>query len=777
MKFHHLLFCFFILYFNLKNNLFAQEITAHPTVTTTTETIENETISIIPKPQTLQLLKGRFNLNNKTIALLDTSDVLVKNAAQIFIEQLRRADGLRLKIVHRTADETGKIPDNSILFEQNENLAKEGYELNISSNNITLSYSTPSGAFYATQTLLQIFPTSVFRKNLKKKLGWSLPCLRIKDAPRYAYRGLHLDVCRHFFDIVFVKKYLDAMALHKFNTFHWHLTDDQGWRIEIKQYPKLTTVGSQRSETLIGAYAQQPQRYDAMPYGGFYTQAQIRDIVAYAAVRGITVVPEIEMPGHASAAIAAYPELSCDTAKSYAVATKWGIFEDVFCPSDYTFAFLQDVLSEVMALFPSKYIHIGGDECPKTAWKKSAFCQQLIREKGLKDENELQSYFIQRIERFVNAQGRSIIGWDEILEGGLAPNATVMSWRGIKGGIAAARQGHDVVMTPGTHCYFDHYQADADQEPLAIGGFTPIEKVYAYQPTPDSLSETEAKHILGAQGNVWTEYMTQTDYVEYMVYPRAAALAEVLWTTQAGRNFEDFTNRLDVHFRRLDALDIHAARSLYHATAQVIRQDSSLFLQFKNNTNQSIFYRPFMKKGDNLTPLQPYTEAIRLEEGKNMFITENKAVEKRNWTIYANKATALPYATNIKTTSKDLLTNGFRGTFKSANQWLTVPRGADLEIVLDLKKLTSIQSVQLNCLQKRGWAAALPDFVTLSLSADGSTWLDVDRHDFRLTEPYEDDIRTAILKVSPFTSPKQYVRITAKSSGKEQIWIDEIQIF
>jgi hexosaminidase len=348
---------------------------------------------------------------------------------------------------------------------------------------------------------------------------------------------MHLDVCRHFFPVSFVKKYIDLLAIHKMNYFHWHLTEDQGWRIEIKKYPLLTQTGAWRSGSMIGKYSD--QKYDSVRYGGFYTQDEIRDIVKYASERHITVIPEIEMPGHALAALAAYPQFSCKGGP-FEVARGWGVFDDVYCTREETFRFLFNVLDEVIELFPGPYIHIGGDECPKTRWKSCDSCQSRMREEGIKDEHELQSWFIQRIERYVNEKGKKIIGWDEILEGGLAPNATVMSWRGTEGGIMAANQNHNVVMTPGTHCYFDHYQGNPEKEPLAIGGFTNLEKVFSFNPLPAGLPADKAEYILGAQANVWTEYILTESHIEYMVLPRMTALSQVLWSGDKKGSFENF---------------------------------------------------------------------------------------------------------------------------------------------------------------------------------------------------------------------------------------------
>ena len=424
-------------------------------------------------------------------------------------------------------------------------LPAEGYKLRVQSGKIMLEGGSDAGVFYGLQTLFQCAvedtAAAVYR----------LPKLEVEDRPAFAYRGMHLDVSRHFFGVEFLKKHLDALARAKMNTFHWHLTDDQGWRIEIKKYPLLTQVGGWRSGSQQGPYSL--QYFDTLRYGGFYTQEEIREVVAYAAERHIRVIPELEMPGHALAALAAYPELSCRQ-KPLEVARGWGVFDDVFCAgNDSTFGFLENVLAEVFALFPGEYVHIGGDECPKTRWNECARCTARMRAEGLKDAHELQSYFIQRMERFANNRGKKIIGWDEILEGGLAPNATVMSWRGEEGGKAAAKSGHNAIMTPGKPCYFDHYQAKVDGEPHAIGGYNPVEAVYLYSVVPDGLSPEEQKRILGSQGNVWTEYMLTPDHVEYMMHPRMEALAEVLWTgPRKPEHLPDFQRRMRLYARDME---------------------------------------------------------------------------------------------------------------------------------------------------------------------------------------------------------------------------------
>lgn len=513
-------------------------------------------LPLIPQPLDYHAHEGNFILNKETIIEADPNLF----EAKYLQAEIKKRTGLDLKIgINVTAP--SKIGFYDVLsggFHNDDEAAAKYYSnpnqgkyfLDIHQNQVSISQSDPLGNFYGLQTLLQLIPS-------EQKSEIKLPCVDIKDAPKYAWRGMHLDCARHFFSISFVKKYIDYLAMYKFNTFHWHLTDDQGWRIEIKKYPKLTQIGGYRSGSMVGHYSD--QKYDDIRYGGFYTQAEIKDVVAYATQRHITVIPEIEMPGHAVAALAAYPQYSC-TGGPFEVGKQWGVLDDVFCPKEETFTFLQNILTEVIALFPSQYIHIGGDECPKTRWKACPHCQALIKQKGLKDEHELQSYFVQRIEKFVNSKGRKIIGWDEILEGGLAPNAAVMSWRGTEGGIAAAKQKHYVVMTPVSHCYFDYYQGDAKTEPLSIGGFLPIEKVYSLEPTPKELTADEGKYILGAQANLWTEYITTPEQVEYMIFPRMMALSEVVWGTSKPDNFEDFKARLMQQFKTLDAKGINYSK-------------------------------------------------------------------------------------------------------------------------------------------------------------------------------------------------------------------------
>jgi hexosaminidase len=502
-------------------------------------------ISIVPVPRSLEAGTGSLRLGPETAIRVPAGDAELRESAELFATSARAATGLPLPIAEGTDGGAALV----LRVDSAAGAEPESYHLSVSPAGALLTAPTHAGLFRGLQTLRQLLPPEPTGGAV------SIPAVEIDDAPRFRYRGMHLDVGRHFFPVSFVKRYLDLMALYKFNTFHWHLTEDQGWRIEIKRYPRLTEVGGCRKETQV-AKQRNPYVGDGERYCGYYTQDEIRDVVRYAAERHITIVPEIEMPGHSSAALAAYPELGC-TPGPFEVQTRWGVFPEIYCPKEETFTFLENVLTEVMDLFPGRYIHIGGDEAPKKAWEESPIAQAVIQREGLKDEHELQSYFIQRMEKFLNQHGRSIIGWDEILEGGLAPNATVMSWRGIEGGIAAAKQGHDVVMTPVKPLYLDYYQGDPKQEPLAIGGYNPIDSVYLYEPVPPELTAEEARHILGAQGNVWTEYMATPDHVEYMVLPRMLALSEVLWSPKEARDLESFRERLPAQLRRLDRLGYH----------------------------------------------------------------------------------------------------------------------------------------------------------------------------------------------------------------------------
>lgn len=506
-------------------------------------------MSIIPCPSSQETSSG-------PLAIAPGTAVVASGAAQIEAEKiaahLRRVTGFALPVQSMSA--TPAI--TFVLNEAHAGLGPEGYTLDVAPEGIVASAAAPAGLFYAGQSLLQLLPTDIFAGEVVPGVDWIVPGVRIGDQPRFGWRGMHLDVARHFMPMAFIKRFIDLLAMHKMNVFHWHLTEDQGWRLEIKKYPRLTEVGAWRKETRVG-HERDATGFDGVPHGGFYTQDQAREIVAYAAARHINVLPEIEMPGHAQAAIAAYPELG-NTGEQLEVSCQWGIHKHVVNVEESTIAFYQDVLREVLDVFPSVYIHIGGDECPKDEWRVSPRAQASMHELDLQDEDALQSWFIRRMDAFLNEHGRTLVGWDEILEGGLAPNAVVMSWRGEEGGIAAAKANHDVVMAPNQYTYFDHYQSpDRESEPLAIGGFLPLEKVYGYDPIPHELSAGEAQHVLGVQGQLWTEYMKTPTQVEYMAFPRMCALAEVAWTPLVRKNYEDFFGRLQTQLQRLATIGVN----------------------------------------------------------------------------------------------------------------------------------------------------------------------------------------------------------------------------
>ncbi|MBS0000238.1 MAG: beta-N-acetylhexosaminidase [Cyclobacteriaceae bacterium] len=495
---------------------------------------QTDIISVIPLPDSSREINVVFYLENHT-------RICIKPEDRPFLEgMVKFLNGLVINTISarlEVSDVTGNDPQIILLLNNELDLGKEGYHLMIDKKQILIEGETEKGIFYGIQTLRQILPAE------KSQSAIEISGVEIFDHPRFSWRGLHLDVSRHFMPVDFIKKYLDYMAMHKLNMFHWHLTDDQGWRIEIKKYPKLTKIGAWRNETLVGHFEDQPQQFDGNRYGGYYTQQEIREIVQYAGERCITIVPEIELPGHAQAAIAAYPELGV-TGEPVEVRKIWGISPYIFNIEESSFEFIKNVLAEVTSLFPGEFVHIGGDEAVKDQWAESVRIQQKMKALGIRDEHGLQSWFIQRIDSFLASRGKRLIGWDEILEGGLAPNAAVMSWRGEEGGIQAAKAGHDVVMTPTEYCYFDYYQAENQNEPLAIGGFLPLAKVYGYNPVPASLNEEETSHILGVQANVWTEYMATPEQVEYMVFPRIAALSEIAWTSPERKSWPGFRQRI-----------------------------------------------------------------------------------------------------------------------------------------------------------------------------------------------------------------------------------------
>ena len=674
----------------------------------TTETIQLKEIGIIPKPLFQEINKGFFVLDKDIRFISDTKLNEVSNYFKLYIEENHQ-------VSFATQNESKKI-----VFTINDAITnEEGYELKIEENSILIASKNSKGAFYAVQSLLQLMPIK------SNGLAIAIPCLELQDEPQFKYRGMHLDVGRHFFSVDFIKKYIDLIARLKMNTFHWHLTEDQGWRIEIKKYPKLQEIAAFRNETLVGHYNDQPHQFDGKKYGGFYTQEQIKEVVAFANTRQVTIIPEIEMPGHSQAAIAAYPALGC-TGKQVEVATKWGVFNEVYCPKESTFKFLEDVIDEVVALFPGKYIHIGGDEAPKTNWKKCAHCQKLIKKEGLKDEHGLQSYFIARMEKYINTKGKQIIGWDEILEGGLAPNATVMSWRGTSGAIQAAKEGHDVILTPGSHCYFDHYQSDNENEPLAIGGFLPLEKVYHFNPIPEELSDQEASYVLGAQGNVWTEYMQTEKQVEYMAFPRVVALSEVVWSSPENKNYTDFINRLEQYQKRLDLLDVNYANHMYSLKGEF--KNTKDRLTYELSATSSTY--PIYYSTDETAPTKLYVNPIPVDSSmiiKAVILDSNATAlgavfqQKVNLhkgvgaTISIDKEPNAAYNAG----GKKALINGISGNNNryGDKEWLGFS-GEDIEITIKFDNPTDINTITTRFFNANGQWIYPPKRVTVYVNED-----------------------------------------------------------
>ena len=731
-------------------------------------------INIVPQPVEMKIVsQAKFAITKNTGLVLQGTGL--ERSAIFLNNYFQKFYGFKLNISKKR---TGK---NEILlnYERMDNPVSGAYILQVNNNSIYIGGDNETGVFHGIQTLLQLLPA-------KKNSPLSIPQLSIKDYPRFSYRGMHLDVGRHFFPAAVVKKYIDFLAYHKFNTFHWHLTEDQGWRIEIKKYPKLTSVGGYRNGTLIGRNPGKGN--DSTRYGGFYTQQEIKDIVKYAADRYITVIPEIEMPGHSSAAIAAYPQLSCFPdeptipAKGTAwagsqtgkhVQQAWGVFEDVFCPTEYTFNFLEDVLDEVIRLFPSKYIHIGGDECPKASWKRSEFCQQLIKEKNLKDEHGLQSYFIQRIEKYLNSKGRQIIGWDEILEGGLAPNATVMSWQGEKGGIEAAKQNHNVVMTPLEYMYFNLSQS-THEDSLTYGQYLPVEKVYSYEPVPKELNNDERKYVLGAQGNVWTEYINNPKRLEYMIFPRMSALSEVIWSPKEKRTWNDFEKKLPALFKRYELWGTQYSKAYYELRPSILpspNYDGVLWKLETNNKDGNIIYT----NAPTQSSTHKYTSPVLISRSSEY----SAALTRKDHTFITswlrqkfsfNKATGKkitlthPPMGNWTGSGAFTLVNGIITEKKltESKEWVGF-LGKDLEAVIDLGKEDKINAIKLNVLKQENSWIYLPASVEFFISNDGINFTSAGKLIPCASGSWEDERR---IEQKLNNTSGRYVKVLAKNYGK-----------
>ncbi len=739
-------------------------------------------ISIIPKPEKMKIKSGVFVISPETKIWLQPADEAIDSVGYYLADMLNSAGGFKF-----TADAypCGKESDASAIVlstaEADESLGDEGYSLSVQTNKITIKALKPAGLFYGVQTLRQLLPVEIERTVLTcQNTNWTIPCVDIRDVPRYRWRGMHLDVSRHFFDKYFIEKYIDYLALHKLNRFHIHLTDDHGWRVEIEKYPKLTQVGAYRKESMIGEKRNLIGKYNGIAHGGFYTKDEIRDIIAYAQNRFITVIPEIEMPGHCTAALAAYPELSC-TGGAFEVGVDWRNYADVFCAGkEETFSFLQDVLSEIIDLFPSEYIHIGGDECRKARWQACPNCQARIGSENLKNEDELQSYFIKRIEKYLISKGRKLLGWDEILEGGLAPEAAVMSWRGIEGGIKAAKQGHDVVMSPLTHCYFDYYQGLPDFEPLTIGSYLTLEQVYTFEPTPSELTGSEAKHILGGQGNMWTEHQATPAEVEYMVFPRISALAEAVWSPAKLRDWDDFCRRMEKQYHRFDLLGINYSKSAFmsYPKSMVNESDNTLMLTFDTQLSNAeirysldgnepgpesaLFEAPFQLKKSTVVKAGIFKNGqLRGPVAGREFIMHKAVVRPVTLLNAPNKKYNIGNYAN--------LTNGMRGTDIFNSGLWTSFEGNNFEAVVDLEEIMPVKKISTEFLQFTGPKIFAPATVEFAVSLDGENFEVVAKIENDLSEKKnEPTIKNFEYELDETTA--RYVRVIAQNRGVCPLW-------
>lgn len=723
-------------------------------------------LDLIPRPTSVAAKKGTFAISPQTHVF--TAPVF-SGVAALFAEtahlpepQLALMKMVPLHSVVFTAADKSLIPDST------------GYRLNISPDYVTIFARTQTGAINGMQSLLQL--------RLLQPDQTTLPCAEITDHPRFGYRGVHLDVSRNFFPATYIKRFIDLMALYKMNTFHWHLTDGAGWRLEIKRYPELTKIAAWRNYANWKDWWTKGRRYsqegDPNAYGGYYTQAEAREIVAYAAQRGITVIPEIEMPGHSEEVLAVYPQLSCS-----GVPYK---NSELCLGNDTTFTFLENVLTEVMDIFPSPYIHIGGDEADKKAWKSCPKCQQRIRSEKLKDENELQSYAIRRVEKFLIAHKRKLLGWDEILEGGLAPEATVMSWRGESGGIAAAKDGHDVIMTPGAYCYFDSYQADPASQPEAIGGYLTLDKVYSYEPVPKELDAAAAKHVLGAQANIWTEYIPTSYHLEYMTYPRLLALSEVVWSDTAHKDLADFQQRLQSHYLLLQRLNVNYYRPSHSVTIHpdIDAANHRTLVSFRSeqyqpqirytldssmpNTQSALYTSPFVVSGS-----APVTAVIFKDgqpQGKPAFLQldDHVAIGKK---VSYN----VPYSKKYPAQASATLVNGYRGSLTYVDgQWQGFE--GDMDVTVDMEQETNLHRLAVTFMQLTGPGVYMPSFVEVSISNDGKN--------FRPLKQVNNDVppstSTLVFKDFKFDLSGQktrYIRVHAKNEQHGFMFADEIIIY
>ena len=743
-------------------------------------------ITIIPKPANIEVKEGVFQFSKDTKII--ASNAAQKEIATALMSKFKAATGWQSEFSNK------KSKSNYIEFKIDKNLNREAYQLEVTSKSIVITAKENAGLIYGLETIRQLLPAAIESKNQVANVNWVIPNVSIKDEPRFQWRGLMLDLSRHFFDKNYVIQTIDRLAMLKMNVLHLHLVDDQGWRIEIKKYPKLTEIGAWRvnQENVIWNARLTVDPNEKGTYGGFLTQEELKEIVKYAATKNIQVIPEIEMPAHVSSAIAAYPELACFNQKIGVPSGGVWPITDIYCAGkENTFEFLEDVIDEVIAIFPSKYIHIGGDEATKTNWETCPHCQKRMQEEGLKNVHELQSYFVKRMEKYINSKGKKVIGWDEILEGGLAPDATVMSWRGTEGGIEASKQGHDVIMTPESHCYFNIYQGPQNEEPLAFGGFIPLTKVYQFDPVVDEMTPEQAKHVLGAQANLWAEYIESTQESEYMIFPRLGAMAEVLWSPKAARNWNDFTTRLPSLLARFDYLGINYSKSAYLVSAastanldkkqikvalknEFPNADIRYVLDNKNLDNQAIKYTDSITiKGTTILKASLFKEDKPVGKVFTDSIQFHKAV--------GNKLTFKnPYHENYKADGPLSLVNIIRGSknFHDGQwqAWLV----DDMEVVIDLEKNQSIHQVTLGALENQGSGIYFPTEIKAFVSTDGKTYKEVGK----IIRPFAINSNSELkdFKISFEKTDAKFVKVIAtnlKKSPKGEssfLFFDEILV-
>lgn len=699
-------------------------------------------ITVVPYPNEVHVKTGSFAAKGAEVHYDAGFEDFAKDAISAFAAQLSCATGKESTVSEGAA---GK----GFVFRLDPGMAKEAYRLTVGNRAVTVDASSLNGVIYAIQTIKQMLPAEIFGKVTASDADWTMQCCTINDAPRFGYRGAHLDEGRHFFGTEEVKRYLDVLEMHKINTFHWHLTEDQGWRVEIKKYPKLTEIGSIRKETLVG-HLSTSRTYDGIPYGEglWYTQDQIKEIVDYAARKGITVIPEIDLPGHMLGALAAYPELGC-TGGPYDVWCKWGVSEDVLCVGkESTMTFLEDVVAELCELFPGEYFHIGGDECPKVRWETCPHCQAKIRELGLKDdgthtaEQFLQSYVTARIEKFLAGKGKKIIGWDEILEGELSPNATVMSWRGVSGGLEAARLGHDAIMTPYTYCYLDYYQSDKmEEEPyLCIGGYLPIERCYSFEPTTEEMTDEEKSHIIGVQANLWTEYISTSDHLYRQLLPRLTAISEVQWCQKETRNWKRFSDSADEFCAIFEAMGYNFACKIFgiKETISVNRERNNVEVTLTTQGDAPIKYTLDGSAPGNES--QTYTGPINIDKPVTL-----RAITQRDGKMIGgltvefadSKALGCPVqgigrpVEKYTYTYPDNLIDGIRGKNDyGTGEWVGMHKES-FDIIVEVDENDTYSSITLGTFLERVDDVFGPSKITITASKDGNGYQTVAEQTYR----------------------------------------------